>query len=227
VHSLKRLLFLNTLRYFAYTAFCAGVTAVSWFTQLIQVDSFPALVVLCGLAGLVGMVVAGPKLLRAAFLWLRCLPVDGSLRQIGLTLRDSMAECGLIKTRRRQLKVRAANVGHGQFSISLVGGTYRESNLFADALQEVLGPVENPRYLLTRNGAYGFLPRRDYHAVPRALATDKEKATVFHNHWQWRLGRAELIYTRSEEGRRQLLKARARTFANALQPRALRLDRWH
>jgi hypothetical protein len=61
----------------------------------------------------------------------------------------------------------------------------------------------------------------------RALATDKEKAMVFHHHWQWRLGRAQLIYTRSEEGRRHLLKARARTFSNSLQPRALRLDRWH
>jgi superfamily II DNA or RNA helicase len=227
VHSLKHLLFLNTLKYFLYTAFCSGVTAVSWFTQWIQVDSFPALVVLCGLAGLVGLVVAGPKLLRAAFLWLRCLPVDGSLRQIGLAVRDSMAGCGLFKTQRRQLKVRTADIGHGQFSISLVGGTYLESNLFADALQEVLGPVENPRYLLTRGGAQGILPRHDYHAVPRALATDKEKAMVFHHHWQWRLGRAQLIYTRSEEGRRQLLKARARTFSNALQPRALRLDRWH
>jgi superfamily II DNA or RNA helicase len=226
-HSLKRLLFLNTLKYLVYSACCAGVTAVSWFTQLIQVDSFPALVVLFGLAGLVGLAVAGPKLTRAAFLWLRCLPVDGSLRQIGLAVRDAMAGCGLLETDRRRLKVRTADIGHGQFSISLAGGTYRESNLFADAMQEVLGPVENPRYLLTRGRAAGIPHRRDYHAVPRALATDKEKAVLFHRHWQWRLGRAELIYTRSEAGRRQLLKARTQTFSNSLQPRALRLDRWH
>jgi len=171
--------------------------------------------------------VAGPKLLRAAFLWLRCLPVDGSLRQIGLAVRDAMAECGSFKTHRGQLRVRTANIGHGQFSISLVGGTFRESNLSADALQEVLGPVENPRYLLTRESAYGILHRRDYHSVPRGLASDKEKAALFHQQWQRRLGRAQLIYTRSEEGRRQLLRARARTFSNALQPCALRLDRWH
>ena len=190
-------------------------------------DSFPALVVLWGAAGLLGLVVAAPRLLRAAFLWLRCLPVDGSLRQIGLALRDALVASDLLKTRRRQLAVRTAAVSQGQFSISLVGGSYLESNLFADAMQEVLGPIENPRYMLTRHSAEGFLPRRDYHAVPRALASDKEKAMLFHNHWQRRLGPAKLIYTRSDEGRRQLLKARARTSANAFQPRALRLDRWH
>ena len=121
----------------------------------------------------------------------------------------------------------AAAIGQSPFSIPLVGGSYLESNLFADAMQEVLGPIQNPRYLLTRNSAEGFLPRRDYHAVPRALPSDKEKAMLFHNHWQRRLGPADLIYTKSDDGRRQLLKARARTFANAFQPRAHRLDRWH
>jgi hypothetical protein len=225
--SLRRLLFRNTLQYLLYTAFCAGLTVATWFTQSIRVDSFPALMVLCGLAGLLGLVVAGPKLAWAAFLWLRCLPVDGSLRQIGLAVRDAMVEGDLLQTNRHRLAVRTAEIGQGQFSISLVGGTYLESNLFADAMQEVLGPIENPRYLLTRNSAQGILPQRDYHAVPRALATDKEKATLFHKYWQRRLGPAELIYTRSDQGRRQLLKARARTFANSLQSRALRLDRWH
>jgi superfamily II DNA or RNA helicase len=225
--SLRGLLFRNTLKYLLCSAFCAGVTAASWFVKSVQVDSFPALLVLTGLAGLVGLAFAGPKLLKAAFLWLRCLPVDGSLRQIGLTVRDAMLECGSLRTKRRQLKVRTADIGQGRFSISLVGGTYLESNLFADAVQEVLGPIENPRYLLTRNSGEGILPRRDYHAVPRALATDKDKAGCFHQHWQGRLGPARLIYTRSEEGRQLLLKARARTFSSAFQPRARRLDRWH
>ena len=206
---------------------CIWLTIATWVTQSIRVESFPALMILLGLAGLVGLVVAGPKLLWATFLWLRCLPVDGSLRQIGLALRNALAECDLLKTHRRRLDVRTSETAPGQFSISLVGGTYQESNLFADALQEVLGPIENPRYLLTRNSATGLLPRRDYHAVPRALATDKERATLFHHHWQRRLGPAELIYTRSDQGRRQLLKARARTFSTAFNPRALRLDRWH
>jgi superfamily II DNA or RNA helicase len=225
--SLKRLLFRNTLKYLLYSAVCTGLTVATWFTQTVQVDSFPALLVLGGLAGLLGLAFAGPKLLRAAFLWLRCLPVDGGLRQIGLAVRDALAAAGLLQTYRRRLLVRTADIGQGYFSISLVAGTYRESNLFADAMQEVLGPIENPRYLLTRNSAEGILPRRDYHAVPRALAADKEKAMLFHKHWQRRLGPAELIYTRSDQGRRQLLKARARTFSNAFQPRALRLDRWH
>jgi len=99
--SLKRLLFRNTLKYLVYSALCIWLTVATWFTQSVHIDSFPSLLVLGGLAGLLGLAFAGPKLLRAAFLWLRCLPVDGSLRQIGLAVRDAMVRCDLIQTSRR------------------------------------------------------------------------------------------------------------------------------
>ncbi len=225
--SLKRLLFRNTLKYLIYSAFSTWLMVTSAIAQSARADSMRALLLLCSVAGLLGLVFAGPQLVRAAFLWLRCLPVDGSLRQIGWALRDAMLDCDLLKTNRRRLDVRSTELAEGRFSLSLVGGTYFESNLFADALDEVLGPIENPRYLLTRDSAKGLLPRRDYHAVPRVLATDKEKATTFQLHWRRRLGPAELIYTRSEQGRRQLLKARSRSFSGAFQARSRRLDRWH
>ena len=224
---LKRLLFRDTLKYLILSALSSWFIVAASFARSLRVDSLRAALIVCGIAGLLGLVFAGPQLIRAAFLWLRCLPVDGSLRQIGWALRDAMLDCDLLKTNRRRLEVRSKELGEGQFSISLVGGTFYESNLFADALQEVLGPLENPRYLLTRQNADSILPRRDYHAVPRVLGTDKEKALVFHQHWRRRLGPAEVVYTRSEQGRRQLLKARARSFSKAFQPRSQRLDRWH
>jgi superfamily II DNA or RNA helicase len=227
IHSPKRLLFRNTLRYLLYSTFGAWLTVAVYVCQTVLADSFGILLILAGIGGLLGLAVAGPQFLRAAFLWLRCLPVDGSLRQIGLALRDALVESGLMQTDRRRLAVRTADMGHGQFSISLVGGTFYESNLFADALLEVVGPIQNPRYLLTRRGRGRLFQQCDCHAVPRVLATDKAKATLFHLHWQRRLGPSELIYIHSEEGRRFLLKARAKAFSTNFQPRALRLDRWH
>jgi superfamily II DNA or RNA helicase len=227
VRSPKRVLFRSTLRYLLYSAGSASLPVAAYVCQSILADSFGVLFVLAGIGGLFGLAVAGPQLLRAAFLWLRCLPVDGSLRQIGLALRDTLTAGGLIQTARRRLNVRTAGIGHGQFSVSLVGGTFYESNLFADAMAEVVGPVQNPRYLLTRRGVRWFFQKCDYHAVPRVLGVDRAKAALFHLYWQRRLGPSELIYTRSEEGRRCLLKARAQAFATQFQPRALRLDRWH
>ena len=223
----RRVLFRSTLRYLLYSAMGTGLTVGAYVGQTLLADSLGMLVIVAGIGGLFGLAVAGPQFLRAAFLWVRCLPVDGSLRQIGLAVRDALVASRLIRTVRRRLAVRTAEIGHGQFSISLVGGTFYESNLFADALLEVVGPIRNPRYLLTRRGRHWFFKRCDYHAVPRSLGMDKTKAALFQLYWQRRLGPSELIYTRSEEGRRELLKARAQAFATQFQPRALRLDRWH
>ena len=47
-----------------------------------------------------------------------------------------------------------------------------------------------------------------YHPVPDLLATRKERAEAFSPHWQRFVGGA-LVYTRTGEGRRRLLAARA------------------
>ena len=82
-------------------------------------------------------------------------------------------------------------------------------------MEEILDPVDNPRYLIFRphpsskKAAAGI---GDYHAVPNVLGT-KEHASIFHEKWQARLGACELVYTRRSEGRKILLKARARAWA--------------
>ncbi|NNM32599.1 MAG: restriction endonuclease subunit R, partial [Gemmatimonadetes bacterium] len=97
---------------------------------------------------------------------------------------------------------------------------------FADAVGECLGPVENPRYLVTRP-RHGILGKKvDYHAVPRLLGRDKERALVFLSHWNRHVGPGSLIYTRREGGRRALLAARGRAFANNHPDAGVRVDRW-
>jgi hypothetical protein len=110
----------------------------------------------------------------------------------------------------------------GLWSIHLTGATFFEQSLFADCLNEILGPIENPRYLISRRRGRKF----DYHAVPAPLATHKEKALAFARIWNRRVARGELIYTRNGEGRRLLLKARARAFSSEFVHEAQRLDQW-
>ena len=91
----------------------------------------------------------------------------------------------------------------------------------------MLGPIENPRYLLSREGVLPwFLSRRDYHAVPPMLAARKEFAESFHRHWIRRLGTGDLIFTRSAEGRRALLQARAHALSTTFAEKVRRRDRW-
>ena len=114
----------------------------------------------------------------------------------------------------------------GRFSIALVDAPFYEQELFADALAELLGPIANPRYLLVRERSGSVGRRKDYHAVPQVLASNRERAQLLFNAWNRRVGPAELVYTRTQEGRGFLLKARRRAFSAAFADRTERRDRW-
>jgi len=48
-----------------------------------------------------------------------------------------------------------------------------------------------------------------YHPVPDVLANRKENAETFSRYWQRHVGGGTFVYTRTAEGRRMLLGARA------------------
>jgi len=152
---------------------------------------------------------------------MRHYPVDGSVRQIALCLCDALCETGLIETEREKIDPVTSEYG-GLWSILLTGATFFEQSLFADCLNEILGPIGNPRYLISRRRGR----KCDFHVVPAPLAAHKEKALAFERSWNRRVARGELIYTRNGEGRRFLLKARARAFSSEFVPDAQRLDQW-
>lgn len=106
------------------------------------------------------------------------------------------------------------------FDAWLSGGTDREKNVYADTLCEMLAPVENQRYLLCHGG--GKERAREYFCVPPLFAGSRDKAEAFQKALRPFIGKFRLVYTRSPEGRRMLLYARARAFANKNQRRMQR-----
>lgn len=98
------------------------------------------------------------------------------------------------------------------FCAWLQGGTDREKHVYADALSEMLSPVENQRYLLCHGGKKER--PREYFCVPGVFAGTRGKAELFQKELIPYIGRFHLVYTRSPEGRKTLLYARARAFAN-------------
>lgn len=102
---------------------------------------------------------------------------------------------------------------HGIFyAVSLTGGTAREKHAFADCLEEMLAPVDNQRYLLC--GKKGRLCMKEYYCVPTLFSSRKEDAQLFQKAAASQIGAYRLIYTRNAEGRKILLHARAKAFAN-------------
>ena len=168
----------------------------------------------------VALVVAIVRLFRPLVVWLRHLPVDGSLRQIAEALRQALKERDEIQTESRYLRIHSAD--DGTFSVSFIDASFSEQQIYSDALAELLGPIDNPRYLIVRKGKIS----RDYHAVPRRLAASKAGAEALQRAWTERIGPCELIYTRTTEGRKLLLKARGAAFSTAFAEPVERRDQW-
>lgn len=222
----RRFVFADTLRRLLVSA-AVTFGAVYGFVMQVGRPSGPRFALLlfavaCGAASIASL----PALLRAAWIALRHLPVDGSLRQLAAAVHEALVEARQLQRVPGPAAVRVAELEDGTFSVALAGATYRDSVVFADALEEVLGPIDNPRYLVTRTGGW-WRRREDVHAVPESLGSRKELAEAFHRAWRRRLGRSRLVYTRTPEGRRALLRARVRAFSAAFAPRTRRLDRWH
>ena len=222
--SFKSFHFTRTLRYLLGEVFALFVTGASYVGQSaggVQTEDYRVALIVLGLAALTGFLVALPKAVKVFLFWWRHLPVDGSIRQIALALRDALSAADLIQTDPRRLSVQCHETG-GAVTAALIGATFYEQSLFADSLNELLGPVKSPRYLLTRKEG----TKMDYHAVPALLGARKQSANLLYAAWLKRVSPGELIYTRQADGRKLLLKARARTFANNYVNKTERVDRW-
>lgn len=168
-----------------------------------------------------------PKTLKLVWLSLAHSPVDGSVRQIALAVRDALCACDLLHGPPQRYPVRSQPLPDGSHFLHLQQADFQEQSLFADCLGEVLGPIENPRYVVVREGRNLLGMRlRDLHAVPSVLAQNKARAECFLKFWRKRIGRSDLHYTRTPEGRKDLVRARAHTFSTAYQPKSQRVDRW-
>ena len=133
---------------------------------------------------------------------------EKTLRRLGTALLDALRETGAIKS--PEAALRAENCGAG-VECALENASVREKNLFAEALGELLSPLDNPRYILIRKlPLLGFtinMPSQSY-ACPSLLGGKKETAEVLRKHLEKSGDRFELVYTRNEEGRKKLLECR-------------------
>jgi len=180
------------------------------------------LVVMVGAA--VPLLLLTPKLARAVRLALLHAPVDGSVRAIARAVARALSEAAVLDE--PELSVRVQRERDGGVLVSVDGGSFRDQSLFADSIAEVLGPIDNPRYLITRPHSRLGRTRADVHAVPTVFGAKRSRAEAFHAAWLEQVGTGDLVYTRRDGGRRLLLAARARSFAGAFEDTARRLDRW-
>lgn len=128
-------------------------------------------------------------------------------------LLRTLRELRLIDSPRAAVIVEECGDGGGALQCMLADATQRDQALFSRMLQELLAPIDNPRFVLIgkRWGrpAYGVS-----FPCPASLARRKSDVECLTRHLRAGLRRYEPVYTRSEQGRRVLLMCRRRSFLN-------------
>jgi superfamily II DNA or RNA helicase len=165
-------------------------------------------------AKLGGVGVGGFKFGKEKSTW-----TDESLVQaVSLSIVNSLIHLGMIS---RNCRADGGDRGGGWVRLHLEHATEEESALFAACLEEILGPMQKPRYVISRSSKFitdtwlskimpeviakFFRPVKErlvmYHTVPKVLAASAEKAEIFQRYWNEFVSPSELFYARSKEGK--------------------------
>jgi superfamily II DNA or RNA helicase len=155
------------------------------------------------------------------------LPADAILLDMGRALLAALREAGLVSAHLSDQYVRVVETEGGGYEVFVDYASPEDSDVFSRAYREMMGPLGDARYLIERDSStlrnivyrpLWLLVRtalglgedlRAYHRVPEVLASRRERAETLARHWKRTVGGGRLVYTRTDEGRRILLQARA------------------
>lgn len=131
----------------------------------------------------------------------------GTRLRMANACRMSLEEIGLIG-KKSSLRFSMKENPDRSIDFLVEKGLLKEREYFIRALEDLFRVPDNPRYIIrTHIGSFRFFGIR-YFQVPEALGRKKELAEAFLKNWNSCLGPANLIYTRTPQGRPYLFRAR-------------------
>ena len=157
---------------------------------------------------------------------------DGSLnRAIIEAVALGMWEVGLLP---KYAKLGGGQRGGGWFRYYIEECTEEQSAMFAQAISEVFGPIDDARYVISRAARFfdetflsRLLPevlakyvrkeRKEvvmFYRVPSCLAGKKSHAAWFQKHWNKLVSPGEALYVHSKEGKEAVAFAKASGLVN-------------
>jgi len=134
------------------------------------------------------------------------------LEIFGKAIHQALLDSGQIETEESAPRVVKDSKQAIYNAIYLKGASMREKEIFAQALTEFFSPIENQRYIL--KSCHKVKDQTEFFAVPSMFEKRKADAESFLQHIQKSLGKYNLIYTRSVQGRPILLEARIKALGN-------------
>lgn len=71
-----------------------------------------------------------------------------------------------------------------------------------------------------------IINQKDYHAVPELLGRNKNLAEYFQSQWKKFVGSCDLIFARTVEGRKLILKSRIKSLAAQFDKKVEHVNKW-
>lgn len=199
--------------------FLSIVLLLFWFLYQSMPSLIPYFLVLALIAGVLFFLVMAVRYVRTG-------TIEGVMKQVATTVLEAMECQGLLKSRGKNAGLQVRN-DSGTVFVSATNLPAEENNLFIQSLQELLDPVDNPRYLLVKRSTFlGKIKQTDYFAVPSLLSANKKNVDLFQQIWERHVGKCEMVYTRNLAGRKLLLKARKAASSASNREKSRRLSKW-
>ena len=154
-------------------------------------------------------------LLLLAIFWGRYFIYKSPYKRLeifGKAIHQALLDSGQIETEESAPRVVKDSKQASYNAIYLKGARMREKEIFAQALTEFFAPIENQRYIL--KSCHKVKDQTEFFAVPSMFEKRKADAESFLQHIQKSVGKYNLIYTRSVQGRPILLEARIKALGN-------------
>ncbi|MCF1715967.1 DEAD/DEAH box helicase family protein [Flavihumibacter sp. RY-1] len=185
------------------------------------------LYIFLAILGTIGMAIFGRQTYKTLKLYYKYRDISKDIHQIGDALLNSLIKAEVIRTDYSKLKVETSVDNWGAVYCHLEGGTTFDKSTFINALQEIIAPIDNPRYVIIRKNRFIlFIKQKDYHSVPEILGRNKFLAEYFQSQWEKLVGSCELIFTRTIEGRKLLLKSRVKSLAAQFDEKVEHVNKW-
>lgn len=208
--AMTRVFFHNVLSAILVSAAMAGVFTSSIRTLLNTGE----------LGGLILCIPLFALYLFAVTLWLPKIAAHfspaKSVKTLANAVLHTLRDVGQIQSCNARVQILHTD-RQGSIVCTLRNATEHEKNVFATAISELLSPIQNPRYLIVKRKSLPGRARLSYgdsFACPSVIAGKKENVELLAHYLRTSTGRFEPVYTRNEEGRSHLLRARKRSYIN-------------
>jgi superfamily II DNA or RNA helicase len=145
------------------------------------------------------------------------LRTDDTLTALATATLSALQQVGAIRETLTPDQIHVSLRADGYYRCYLVGATMDEGTLFSESLEQLLAPLDNPRYIVPRyileapGGALGGLQLAlasalggrgmavVYHTVPTFLAANRARVTAFQRAWRQHVSPGDWLYARDPE----------------------------